>query len=154
MFRLFSTILTLLCGVAVAQENGQPGPANAPGGDEKVPVAVHCALESVPEGLKAGAKVHLKHVTGKTVTGTGRVSINTAVLVPDIEVASITRLEKPEAPDQAVKVEFRVTKDEATRIERAKAQRVRVVERNADGSFEQKTRPLTFRLELAQVEKK
>jgi hypothetical protein len=120
-------------------------------GQEKATIEVYFATEHVSESLKAGAQVDLKRVSGKTVTPNGKVTYSTDTLASNIEVASITIVEKPKSPEQAVKVELRVTKDQAAKIERAKTQLVTTMETAADGRVESKKKPITFRLEQTKV---
>jgi hypothetical protein len=91
---------------------GSGGAAGAPvtGADEKTTVEMYFGAEYLPEGLKPGAKVDLQVVKGKTATPTGIVSYSTFVLVTNIEVVSLTPMEKPPVPEQAFKVELRETK--------------------------------------------
>jgi hypothetical protein len=153
VFKQGSIILALLigcCSAAVVQGKGLPSPVD----DEKTTVTVYFATEHVPEGLKAGAKMHLLSVNGKTVIPSGKVSYSTSVVVPEVEVASVTPVEKPKDPEQAVKVELSVTKDQAAKIERFKAMLVTRVERKAGGGgAETKKKPITFRLMPIKEEK-
>jgi hypothetical protein len=126
--------------------------AAARGAEETTTVEVYVATEHSPEGLKAGAKVNLLSVNGKTVIPNGKVHYRTSTLAADVEVASVTQVEKPNSPAEAVKVELKVTKDQAAKIEMAKAHRVTVVERSPDGPKTEK-RPLTFRLEPTKADK-
>ena len=126
----------------------------ARGQDEITKVEVSCAAEHVPDGLKAGARVDLMQVVGKSVTPTGKVSYSTSVLVQDIEVAAVTTMEKPKVPEQAVKVELRVTKAQAAVIESAKARLVTVTEATSDGRSKTERKPVPLRLEPTKAEKK
>jgi hypothetical protein len=143
-------LLAVCCGASVAQAQGQPDPAKAPGAAEKATVEVYVATEHVPTGLKPGAAVDLKVVSGKTVAPTGRVSYNTTTLAPDAEVASVTPVEKPQALERAVRVELRVTKGQAAAIERAKARLVTSVETTPGGRTKAEKKPVTFRLEQSE----
>lgn len=145
-------LVPLFLGVAATLDIGQFGAARALGEEKDITVEVYFASEHVPEGLKAGAKVDLMRVDGKTVTRTGKVSYVTTVLSTDIEVASITRVEKPKTPEQAVKVVFQVTPDRAGFIERAKSRLVTVVETTLEGGKKETKRPVTLRLELTRPE--
>ena len=73
---------------------------------------------------------------------------------PVLEVASIIPVDNPKSPEQAVRVQFSVTKEQAAKIETAKTRTVTYVERTGDGKAEQKTKGLTFRLEPAKEIKK
>lgn len=134
--------LLVVCGIA------------ARGQDETTKVEVSCAAEHVPDGLKAGARVDLMQVVGKSVTSTGKVSYSTNGVAQDIEVVSVTKVEKPKVPDQAVKVELRVTKAQAVVIERVKARLVTVTEATSDGQSKTVTKPVPLRLQPTKAEKK
>jgi hypothetical protein len=127
--------LLTVCGVA------------AQGADETTKVEVYCASEHVPDGLKAGARVDLMQVVGKSVTASGKVSYSTTGVAQDIEVVSVNAVEKPKAPEQAVKVELRVTKAQAAAIERAKARLVTVTEATSGGQTKTERKPVPLRLE-------
>jgi hypothetical protein len=146
--------LAVCCGGAFAQEKGQPDPGKAPGAGEKATVEVYLAAEHLPKGLKAGDRADLHRVNGKTVTGTGKVSYSVATVAPDVEVVSVTRVDKPKAPEQAVKAVLRVTKSQAAMIERAKAQLVTERQTTPDGGVKREQKPVTFRLEPAIPEKR
>jgi hypothetical protein len=145
---LLLAILAVCCGGAFAQEKGRPDPGEARAG-EKATVEVYFAAEHVPQGLKAGDRADLHRVNGKTVTGTGKVSYTVAPVAPDVEVVSVTRADKPKAPEQAVKAVLRVTKSQAALIERAKAQLVTERQTKPDGGVKTEQKPVTFRLEPA-----
>jgi hypothetical protein len=115
---------------------------------------VYCAAEHVPDGLKPGARVDLMQVVGKTVTPSGKVSYSMSGLAQGIEVVSVTTVEKPKVPDQAVKVELRVTKFQAAVIERAKARLVTVIEATSGGQTKRERKPIPLRLEPTKAEKK
>jgi hypothetical protein len=155
MFKQVLVALALLtvCGAA-APTRGHPARAaartTARGAEEQAKVELSFATEHVPAGLKAGAKVDLMMVNGRSVTPAGQVSYTTSTVAGSAEVASVTPVDKPATPEQAVKVELRVTKDQAARIERLKAQKVKTVETTAQGRVE-KTVPVTFRLEPARA---
>jgi hypothetical protein len=74
--------------------------------DDKVNVEVWLATEHVPKDLKAGMMVDLSWVRGKTQTSGGVVSYSTSVVTRGCEVVSVTHVEKPKEPEQAVKVEI------------------------------------------------
>jgi hypothetical protein len=124
------------------------GAAAGQGAEEKTKVEVAFAAEHVPADLKAGARVDLLRVDGKTAAGR-MVLYRTAVVVPNVEVASVTRAEKPKEPEQAVKVELLATKEQAALIEKAKRALVTVVENRPGAPPETKRRPVTLRLEPA-----
>jgi hypothetical protein len=137
--------------LALAAACFAPGPASAQRAEEKVKVEVAFAAEHVPADLKAGARVDLQRVDGKTATGKV-VLYRTAIVVPDIEVASVTRAaEKPKDPEQAVKVELLATKEQAALIEKAKRALVTVVETRPGAPPETQRRPVTLRLEPAKL---
>jgi hypothetical protein len=121
--------------------------------DETATVEVYCASEHVPGGLKAGTRVDLMRVDGKSVTPSGKVSYSTTGLAQDIEVVSVTAMEKPKVPERAVKVELRVTKAQAAVIERAKARLVTVTEATSDGKTKTERRPVLLRLEPTKSER-
>ena len=54
-------------------------------------------------------------------------------VVQEVEVASITKVEKPKSPEEAIKVEVRATKEQAEKIERFKKQMVTTVVRTPGG---------------------
>ena len=141
--------LLTVYGVAV-QGEGSPGPRM----DETTTVEVYFASEHVPVGLKAGSRVDLMRVDGKSVTPSGKVSYTTTRLAQDIEVVSVTKVEKPKGPEQAVKVELRVTKAHAATIETAKARLVTVTETTSDGQTKTERRRVPLRLELAKPKQK
>jgi hypothetical protein len=149
MFKQCTVALALLTvwGVAV---RGAPGPR----ADETTTVVVYFASEHVPVGLKAGTRVDLMRVEGKSVTPSGKVSYTTNGLAQDIEVVSVTTVEKPKVPEQAVKVELRVTKADAATIEKAKARLVTVTEATSDGQTKTERRPVPLRLEPTKPGKK
>jgi hypothetical protein len=136
--------------LALAALCSAPGAAAGQGAEEKTKVEVSLASEHVPADLKAGARVDLLRVDGKTAAG--RVVLyRTTTVVPNIEVASVTRAaEKPKEPEQAVKVELLATKEQAALIEKAKRTLVTVVETRPGAPPETKRRPVTLRLEPAQ----
>ena len=76
--------LALCCGSSSAQP-------------EKVKVEVSFATEHVPDGLKAGAKVNLTWVVSNITAGP-RTAYRRAPVVPEVEVAAITQVEKPTTP--------------------------------------------------------
>ncbi len=122
--------------------------------EEMTKVSVSFAAENVPAEVKAGSQVQLMRVTGRTMTATGNASETKSPVVSGLcEVLSVEQVEKPADPDQAVKVEFKVTKTMAARIEEAKAQKVTVVER-AGGNVVRKQKTLPMHLELPKEEPK
>lgn len=152
MFNLRLVILAQLaiCTLDYAERAAVPT-ATA---EEKTTIEVFFATEHVPAILKAGDLVDLRSVKAKNVTGTGRVTYVTSVVTEGIEIASITPVKEPKMPEEAVKVELRVTKSQAMTIEKAKAQLVRTVERTPDGKFETRVKPLPFRLEPSKPDEK
>jgi hypothetical protein len=138
-----------VCGVAV-----QGASPLEPQADETTTVEVYFASEHVPVGLKAGCRVDLMRVDGKSITPSGKVSYSTSGLAQNIEVVSVTTLEKPKGREQAVKVELRVTKAQAAMIERAKARLVTVTETTSDGQTKTERRRVPLRLELAKPKQK
>jgi RNA polymerase sigma factor (sigma-70 family) len=96
-------------------DQAKPGQA-----EPLVKVEVAVATAHLPEDLKAGARVDLQYVKAVMHYGTGKVVYDAPTVVAGIEVVSVTRLEKPMDPDRAVKVELRVTKEQAARIDKEK----------------------------------
>ena len=121
--------------------------------DDTTTVEVYFASEHVPDELKKGSHVDLVRVEGKSVTRTGKVSYTTAGIAQDIEVATVTSVKKPKTPEEAVKVEFRVTKDQAAKITVAKTRLVTVTVMTSDGQTKTERRPATLRLEPTKPEK-
>ncbi len=122
--------------------------------DDRVKVEVLLATEHVPQGLKAGTRVHLKMVTGKTV-GPKRLTLYRTLLVAgDIEVASVALVEKPATPEAAVRVQLLVPKAMAGKVEQTRDHMVTVVERQGDGSVLRKRKLVTLRLEMPKPDKK
>jgi hypothetical protein len=117
-------------------------------------IEVAFAAKNVPEELKVGSKVRLVRLTGRTIIPTGQVSETKSPVVPGLlEVLKVEKVENPTDPEQAVKVEFKVTKNQAERIERAKAQQVTVVER-AGGKPVTKKMPIPMIIELSKDDEK
>jgi hypothetical protein len=145
--------LALLTGLPAAQEKGQPDPAKSPAAGETVVVEVSLATEHVPEGLKAGDRVDLKNVLSKTTGPRGLVYYNARTIAPDVEVVSVTRVEEPKDPEMAVKVELRMPKPQAERVETIKKRLVTVVLRIPGGGTETRQKPLTLLLELHKADK-
>lgn len=140
---LLLAVLTLCVGGTVARAE-----------EEKTTVEVFFAVEYVPAGLKPGARVDLQHVTGRSMTRDGKVALSTSVVTQDLEVVSVTPVEKPQSPQQAIKVTLTATKAQAAKIERFKTILVTAMERLPNGQTETKKVPLTFCLELSKGEKK
>jgi hypothetical protein len=132
--------LALCCGSSSAQP-------------EKVKVEVPFATEHVPDGVKAGAKVNLTWVVSKTTAGR-LANYRTAPVVPDVEVAAITKVEKPTTPEEAVKVDFLVTKEQADTIKMFKEKLVTRVERQPGQPPVTVKKPLTFRIEVPKPKEK
>jgi hypothetical protein len=122
--------------------------------DDRVKVEVLLATEHVPEGLKAGTRVNLMMVTGKTVTPKGQVAYTTGAVALDIEIASVEKVDKPATPEAAVKVNLLMPKDTSAKVEKARDQMVMTFERQADGTIVRKMKPITLRLELPKADKK
>jgi hypothetical protein len=127
--------LALCCGSSSAQP-------------EKVKVEVPFATEHVPDGVQAGAKVNLTYVVSK-IAGGRLTYYRTAPVIPDVEVAAITKVEKPTTPEEAVKVEFLVTKEQADTIKMFKEKLVTRVERQPGQPSVNVKKPLTFRIEMS-----
>ena len=129
-------------------------PAQDNKADDRVKVEVLLATEHVPEGLKAGTRVDLKMVTGKTVGPKGLTAYTTSLVAPDVEVVAVRTVDKPVTPEAAVWVQLLVAKDTAGRVEKTRDHMVTVVEREADGSVVRRMKPVTLRLELPKPDKK
>ena len=140
-------VLALGYGPAAAQETGKPDAAKA-----KVQVTV--ATEHVPEGLKAGDRVDLTWVSGKAATATGRVSYMTRPIVLDVAIVSVTRVETPKAPEQAVQVELLVPKDQAAKVEQFKTRLVTVSESVPGAPPRTTKKPVPLRLERPKTDTK
>jgi hypothetical protein len=112
-----------------------------------VKVEVPFATEHVPDGVKAGAKVNLTYVVSNTTAGR-MTHYRTAPVVPDVEVAAITKVEKSATPEEAVKVEFLVTKEQADKIKMFKEKLVTRVERQPGQPPVAVKKALTFRIEV------
>jgi hypothetical protein len=129
-------------------------PAQDPKADDRVKVEVLLATEHVPQGLKAGTRVNLKMVTGKTVGPKGRAVYATGLVAEDVEIASVAPVDKPANPEAAVRVYLLVAKDVAKKVEKIGDHLVTVVDRQGDGSVERKKKPVTLRLEPREPDKK
>jgi hypothetical protein len=143
----------LLAGIGLVATVGL-GPAQGRKADDRVKVEVLLATEHVPKDLKAGTRVDLKMVTGKTVGPNGLTVYRASLVAADLEVASVTRVEKPATPEVAVRVQLLVAKDTAAKVEKTRDHIVTVVERQGDGSVVRKMIPVTLRLELPKADKK
>jgi Tfp pilus assembly ATPase PilU len=142
----------LLAGIGLVAAVGLvPTQAKA---DDRVKVDVLLATEHVPEGLKAGNRVDLKMVMGKTVTPNGVTAYTTSPVVANVEVASVTPVEKPAAPEAAVRVQLLVPKDLAEKVEKTRDRLVTVFEAKGDGTTERKMKPVILRLDMAKPDKK
>jgi hypothetical protein len=122
--------------------------------DDRVKVEIHLATENVPVGLKAGTRVDLKLVTGKTVGPKGLTLYSTSLVAADIEVASLVNVDKPATPEAAVRAQLLVAKDMAGKVEKTRDQMVNVVERQPNGLVVNRMKPVTLRLELPKAAKK
>jgi hypothetical protein len=138
------SVAALCSGAGTAQER-KPAGADGP-----VTVEVTLAPEHVPEGLKPGARADLVTVTGKTVARGGQVRYVTSGLARDVEVAAVARPERPADPERPVRVELRVTREQAALVDKAKKKLVNVTETPPGGGApETKQKPVQLRLELA-----
>src|SRR5262249_55970680 len=70
------------------------------------------------------------------------------LVVRDLEVVSVQRVEKPKGAEGAIKVEIRVTKEQAVVIEKTKKQLVNWVEPGPGGVTQTRRKPVPLRLEL------
>ncbi len=143
----------LLAGIALVATVGL-GPGQDKKADDRVKIEVFLATEHVPKELKAGTRVDLKMVMGKTVAPNGLTVYRASLIVADVEVASVASVDKPATPEGAVQVQLLVPKDMAGKVEKTRDHMVSVVERQADGSVERKKKPVTLRLEPAKPDKK
>jgi hypothetical protein len=146
------SLVALCCGTVVTQEKKADPPKAAPA--DKVKAELSLSAEHVPADLKAGTRVDLKVVTGKTVAPNGRTLYRTFTSVADVEVGSVTKVEKPTNPEEAVKVELLVTKEQAGKIDELKKREATRVEKAPGGGVTTKKAPLTLRLELTVPVKK
>jgi hypothetical protein len=137
--------LAATVGLALAQDNKA---------DERVKVEVLLATEHVLEGLKAGTRVDLKLVTGKTVGPKGRTVYSARLVAADVEVASVAAADKPASPEAAVRVQLLVSKEKGDKVKKTRDHLVTVVERQGDGSVKRKMKPVTLRLELPKPDQK
>jgi hypothetical protein len=122
--------------------------------DDKLPpnaakVEVKLAKEHVPDGLKAGDHVDLMFVASMTKTATGKVAYSTRGVTQNVVVTAVTEVDKPPRPEDAVKVELQVSKDQAAKIEQIKTRLVRVSERIPGGGVQTVQKPVPLRLEIA-----
>src|SRR5262249_19826639 len=69
--------------------------------DDRVEVEVHLATEHVPTGLRAGARVDLKMVTGKTIRPKGLTVYKAGLVAAGLEVASVAPVDQPATPEAA-----------------------------------------------------
>ena len=143
----------LLAGIGLVATAGLV-PAQDKKADDRVKVEVLLATEHLPKGLKAGTRVDLKMVTGKTVGPRNLTDYNTSPVAADLEVAEVTTVEKPANPEAAVRVQLLVGKDLAEKVKKIRDEVVSVVERKGDGTVVRKMKPVTLRLELSKPEKK
>lgn len=115
---------------------------------ERVKVELFFATEHVPKNLKSGNLVDIKMVLGKTTGPRGITLYQTRLVAGNIEVASVTPLEQPQNPDEAVKVKLLVPKELIQKVEKIREQKVTVVETNPEGAPETKTKSVPLRLEM------
>src|SRR4051812_40747704 len=106
-------------GTGVAQDKTPPGTAK---------VEVMLAKEHVPDRLNAGDRVDLLIVVNSITSRTGKTAYSTKPVTPGAVVVSVKQTEKPNTPEEAVKVQLQVSKDQVAKIERIKSQFARVVE--------------------------
>ena len=138
--RTVAVVLLMMVGYASAEDIKA---------EERVKVEINLATEHMIKDLKAGARVDLKMVMGKTTSPKGLTVYNTAMVAANVEVAKIEQVEKPETPEGAVKVQLLVNKDLAAKVEKARDTLVTVVE-----GRESKMKPVPLRLELPMPAKK
>jgi hypothetical protein len=143
----------LLAGIGLVATVGLV-PAQNKKADGRVKVEVLLATQHVPKGLKAGTRVDLKMVMGKTVGPRGLTLYRARLVAAGVEVASVARVDKPATPEAAVRVQLLVAKDMAGKVQKTRDHMVTVIERQADGSVERKRKPVTLRLELPKPDKK
>ena len=143
----------LLVGVGLVAAVGFV-PAQDKKTDDRVKVDVLLATEHEHKGLRAGTRLDLKMVAGKTVGPNGLTIYNAPLVAADVEVASVELVDKPENSEAAVRVQLLVPKDLAGKVEKTRDRMVTVAERQADGSVERKLKPVTLRLELPKPAKK
>ena len=74
-----------------------------------------------------------------------------ALLALYSEVVSVKREEKPKDPEKAVRVELRVTKEQAEKIEKLKASEVSIAGTDDKGNRFVKKGPVPLRLEPAKA---
>ncbi len=143
----------LLAGIRLVATIGLV-PAEDKKADDRVKVEVLLATEHTPKDLKAGTRVDLKLVTGKTVGPRGLTLYRTSLVVADVEAASVTTVDKPATPEAAVRVQLLVGKDMAEKVEKTRDRMVTVIEPQKDGGVVSKMKPVTLRLELPKPDKK
>ncbi len=117
--------------------------------EDETKVEVSFAVENVPSNLKPGAKVDLKRIDARSVTGSGQVAVTTTVIAQSLVVDSVDVTDKPKSPEEAVKVGLRVTKKQAAMIEKLKALRITVRESDSAGNFKTSKKPVPLMLELS-----
>jgi hypothetical protein len=122
--------------------------------DDHVKVEIFLATEHVPKDVKAKTRVDLKMVTGKTVAPNGFTVYRASLVAANVEVASVTAVEKPVTPEGAMRVELLVDKGLASKIEKTRDHMVTVRERLGNGTSVRNTKPVTLRLELSTADKK
>jgi hypothetical protein len=120
---------------------------------EPVKVEVHFETKHVPPGLKAGDRVNLVRLNSSTVIK-GKELYNTTPVANDLEVISVTPMEKPKEPYLAVKVELGATKEQAEKIERLKKATVAISTTDGQGVVVTRRVPVPLRLEMTQPGKK
>src|ERR1700752_3984439 len=101
----------LLAGIGFVATIGLV-PAQDKRADDRVKVEVLLATEHVPKDLKAGTRVDLKMVTGKTAAPNGLTVYSGSLVAANVEVASVAPVDKPATPEAAVRVKLLVSKDQ------------------------------------------
>ena len=125
-------------------------PAAAPTAKTDVSnVSVSLAAEHVPAGLKAGDKVTIQAVMGKTVGPNGITAYRTSDIASNATVVSVKHEPKPATPEQAFTVVLAVTKEQAAKIDEYKAHLVSVMEKKPDGTVAQTRKPVPLRVVLS-----
>jgi hypothetical protein len=146
VFAMFKRFVVALAAVTVC--------GLAARADDTTTLDVYFATEHVPVGLKAGNRVDLMKVMGKTVTPAGKVNYTAGGLAQNLEVVSVAPVPNPKTPEEAVKVELRVTNTQAKAIQAVMAKLVSVTEATSDGQTKTVSKAIPLRLEPAKLEQK
>jgi metal-dependent HD superfamily phosphatase/phosphodiesterase len=111
------------------------------------PKSVELGFEAVhvPDTVKAGAKVKLVIVLAATKDAAGQTVHRTQDYLSGLKVAAVTRVEKPAKPEEAVKVKFEVSEEDAAKLDRLAKTVVAVVDTKTGKTT---MRPPVLRLEL------